>query len=81
MNKIKDFQHHLDVSYKGFTDKINSQVTPLMEKPGKKYSYLDKEEYCLPQCNSNNSNSYGNLHHTEHQIRNHIFNDMNNNMH
>ena len=72
MDKIKDFQDHLDVNFRGFAKKINKSVNPLNLK-----KKSDKS------IDSDNDSEYmgGDDNITHSQIRNHIYNDIHQGIH
>ena len=78
LNRIKDFQDHLDVNYKDITDNINKNITPLIKRKVKcKYVEPTKSDICKT-CDKAPSFKYGKYNNSikNDEIKNQIFKDI-----
>lgn len=78
MNRIRDFQSHLDVNYKQITDNINKAITPLVKTKMKcKYEEPTKSQICKECDKKPDTYSFSDKQSREEKIKNDIFKDIN----
>ena len=74
MDKIKNFQDHLDVNFKGFTNQLNKSIKPLRSK----YNKDNSMNSGIMGESAGSSCLVGDDDQTHQNIKNHIFNDIHN---